>query len=73
MNTIASTFKQLALDGVYFLVAVAMTIGGLWGMLQIEASLFSMVIFGLLMIPSLFSTALYLSRGINKATHTFIA
>lgn len=73
MNALASTFKKLALDGVYFLVAVALTIGGLWGMFQIEASLFSMVVFGLLMIPSLFSTALYLSRDINKATHTFIA
>lgn len=73
MKAVASTFKQLAVDGVYFLVAVALTFGGLWGMLQIEASLFSMVIFALLMIPSLFSTALYLSRDINKATHTFIA
>ncbi|MDX1692394.1 MAG: hypothetical protein R3208_01440 [Ketobacteraceae bacterium] len=73
MKAITSTFKQVAVDGVYFLVAVALTIGGLWGMLQIEASLFSMVVFGLLMIPSLFSTALYLSRDINKATNTFIA
>ena len=73
MKAIASTFKQMALDGVYFLVAVVLTIGGLWGMLQIEASLFSMIIFGLLMVPSLFSTALYLSRDINKATSTFIA
>ena len=73
MKAIASTFKQMALDSVYFLVAVILTIGGLWGMLQIEASLFSMIIFGLLMVPSLFSTALYLSRDINKATNTFIA
>lgn len=73
MKAIASTFKQVALDGVYFLVAVALTVGGLWGMFQIEASFFSMVIFGVLMIPSLFSTAIYLSRDINKATHTFIA
>lgn len=73
MKAIASTFKQMALDGVYFLVAVAITIGGLWGMFQIEASFFSMVVFGLLMIPSLFSTALYLSRDINEASHTFTA
>lgn len=73
MKALATTFKQVALDGVYFLVAVLLTIGGLWGMFQIEASLFSMVVFGLLMVPSLFSSALYLTRDINKATSTFIA
>lgn len=73
MNAVFSTLKQVAVDGVYFLVAVALTIGGLWGMFQIEASIFSMVIFGVLMFPSLFSTALYLSRDINKATSTFVA
>ena len=73
MKAIASTLKQIAFDGVYFLVAVALTIDGVWGMVQIEALFFSMLVFGLLMMPSLLSTALYLSRDINKATHTFIA
>ncbi|MCG8673655.1 MAG: hypothetical protein MI867_29980 [Pseudomonadales bacterium] len=73
MKAVASTLKQIAVDGVYFLVAVALTIAGFWGMVQIEASLFSMIVFGLLMVPSLFSTALYLSKDINKATNTFIA
>lgn len=73
MKAVASTLKQVALDGVYFIVAVALTVVGFWGMVQIEASIFSMIVFGLLMVPSLFSTAIYLSRDINKATSTFVA
>lgn len=65
--------RTIALDGLYFLTAFALTLGGFWGLLQIDASLFTIILFGILMIPSLFSTAFYLSRDLNKATHTFIA
>lgn len=73
MKAVTHIAKKLAIDGIYFLAAIALTIGGFWGMIQIEASIFSMVLFGVLMIPSLFSSTLYLSRDINKATHTFAA
>ncbi|PIE41708.1 MAG: hypothetical protein CSA49_02090 [Gammaproteobacteria bacterium] len=70
MKAVTSTLKQIAVDGVYFLAAITLTIAGFWGMIEIEASLFSMVVFGLLMVPSVFSTTVFLSRDIND---TFIA
>lgn len=73
MKNIAATFKNLAIDSVYFSVAVVLTISGFWGLVQIDASLFSMIIFGILMVPSLLSTAIYLSKDLNKATHTLVA
>lgn len=73
MKLLGSTLKQVAVDSLYFFAAIALTISGFWGLLQIEASLFSMIVFGTLMLPPLFSTVVYLSRSINKATNTFTA
>ena len=73
LKAMGQFLRTVALDGLYFLTALALTLGGFWGLVQIDASLFTIIIFGILMIPSLLSTAYYLSRDLNKASHTFIA
>lgn len=69
----ATVVRQLAIDSVAFLAAVALTVGGFWGLFLIDASLFTMVVFGLLMIPALFSSTYYLGKDINEATHKLVA
>lgn len=66
-------FRQIAFDGFSFVLAVAVTLGGLWGMFQIDTPLYIMNIFGVMMVPVLMSTAVYLGRDINEATHKLIA
>jgi len=39
----------------------------------VNASLFTMVVFGLLMVPALLSSTYYLGKDINEATHKLIA
>lgn len=73
LKNLGQLLRSIALDGLYFLTAFALTLGGFWGLIQIDASLFTIILFGLLMVPSLISTAFYLSRDLNKASHTFIA
>ena len=68
-----NAIRELAIDSVSFLIALSMVAGGLLGLAAIEASFFSMSLFSMLMVPALFSTATYLSRDINKATHTLVA
>lgn len=73
MKLTASTVRQIAVDSLSFVVVVALTIGGLWGLFLINASLFTMVVFGLLMVPALLSSTYYLGKDINEATHKLIA
>jgi len=73
MKGMTVTLRRLALDGASFITTAALTLTGLWGLFQIEASLFTLIIFGTLMMPALLSSATYLKRDINKATHHFIA
>lgn len=61
-----SPIKQLSMTSLYFLLAFSFAGAGLWAMLHIEASLFSMLVFGLLVAPSLLSTMLHLSKDISK-------
>lgn len=65
--------RQLAVDSIAFLVVIALTVGGFWGLFLIDASMFTMVVFGLLMVPALFSSTYYLGKDINEATHKLIA
>lgn len=74
MKLVNSTMvRQLAVDSLSFIVALALSIGGLWGLFMVDASLFTMVVFGLLMIPALFSSTYHLGKDINEATHKLIA
>lgn len=73
MKLATSTVRQLAIDSISFVAVVALTIGGLWGMFLVNASLFTMVVFGLLMVPALLSSSYYLGKDINEATHKLIA
>jgi len=69
----ATVVRQLAIDSLSFIAVLALTVGGFWGLLMVDASLFTMVVFGLLMIPALFSSSYYLGKDINEATHKLIA
>jgi hypothetical protein len=73
MKLATSTAKQLAIDSVSFMVVLALTVGGFWGLFLVNASLFTMVVFGLLMVPALLSSSYYLGKDINEATHKLIA
>lgn len=74
MKSVNSTVvRQLAVDSVSFLGVLALTVGGFWGLLLVDASLFTMVVFGLLMIPAIFSSTYYLGKDINEATSKLIA
>lgn len=73
MKNVAVNIRKLAIDGVAFLAALALTLGGVWGLTLIGASLFSLVVFGIFMFPLLFSTAVYFGRDVQNATHTLIA
>ena len=73
MKNVAVTFRKLAIDGIALLAAVALTLGGVWGLTLIGASLFTLVVFGIFMFPLLFSTAVYFGRDVQDATHTLIA
>ena len=73
MKLATEMFRQIAFDGVSFVLAVAVTMGGLWGLFQVDAPLYVMNIFAVLMVPVLLSTAVYLGRDINEATHKLIA
>lgn len=73
MKNVAITLRKLAIDGIAFLAALALTLGGAWGLTFIGASLFTMVVFGIVMFPLLFSTAVYFGRDVQHATHTLIA
>lgn len=73
LNALNTTLRSLVVDGLSFLVALTLTLAGIWGLVQIEASMFTLVVFGVLMVPSLFSTATYLTRDINEASDKFIA
>ena len=69
-NTIV---KQIAVDGLSFMMVLALAIGGLWGLSLVDASIYVMTIFGALMVPALISTSTSLSKDINKAAHKLIA
>ncbi len=73
MKNVAVTFRKLAIDGIALMAAVALTLGGVWGLTLIGASLFTMVVFGIFMFPLVFSTAVYFGRDVQDATHTLIA
>ena len=73
LNALNTTLRSLVVDGLSFLVALTLTLAGIWGLVQIEASMFTLVVFGVLMVPSLFSTATYFTRDINEASDKFIA
>jgi len=73
MKNVAVTFRKLAIDGIALMAAVALTLGGVWGLTLISASLFTMVVFGIFMFPLVFSTAVYFGRDVQDATHTLIA
>lgn len=65
--------RQIAIDSLSFVAVMALAIGGIWGLTLINASLFTMVVFGVLMVPALLSTSYYLGKDINDATHKLIA
>ena len=69
----SNMLRQLAVDSLSFMVVLALTLGGLWGLFLVDASQFTMVVFGLLMIPALFSSTYHLGKDINEATHKLIA
>jgi hypothetical protein len=69
----STVVRQLAVDSLSFLAVLALTVGGFWGLFLVDASLFTMVVFGLLMIPAIFSSTYYLGKDINEATHKLIA
>ncbi len=73
MKNVVANFRKIAIDGVAFLAALALTLGGVWGLTFIGASLFTLVVFGIIMFPMLFSTAVYFGRDVQNATHTLIA
>jgi len=73
LNAVNATLRSLVVDGLSFVVALSLTLAGIWGLVQIEASIFTLVVFGVLMIPSLFSTATYFTRDINDASDRFLA
>ena len=73
MKLATSTVRQLAIDSLSFMAVLALTVGGFWGLFLVDASLFTMVVFGLLMIPALLSSTYYLGKDINEATHKLIA
>ncbi len=73
MKLSTSTVRQLAIDSLSFVAVMALTIGGFWGLFMVDASLFTMVVFGLLMVPALLSSSYYLGKDINEATHKLIA
>ncbi|MAR91351.1 MAG: hypothetical protein SV765_18065 [Pseudomonadota bacterium] len=67
------TVRRLAIDSLSFTAVLALTVGGFWGLFLVDASLFTMVVFGLLMVPALLSSTYYLGKDINEATHKLIA
>jgi len=69
----SNMLRQLAIDSLSFMVVLALSLGGLWGLFLVDASLFTMVVFGLLMIPALFSSTYHLGKDINEATNKLIA
>ena len=73
MKLSTSTVRQLAIDSLSFVAVMALAIGGFWGLFMVNASLFTMVVFGLLMVPALLSSSYYLGKDINEATHKLIA
>lgn len=73
MKLSTSTVRQLAIDSLSFVAVMALTVGGFWGLFMVDASLFTMVVFGLLMVPALLSSSYYLGKDINEATHKLIA
>lgn len=73
MKLASSTVRQLAVDSLSFIAVLALTVGGFWGLLLVDASLFTMVVFGLLMVPAVFSSSYYLGKDINEATHKLVA
>ena len=68
-----NVLRQLAVDSLSFMIVLALSLGGMWGLFLVDASLFTMVVFGLLMIPALFSSTYHLGKDINEATHKLIA
>ncbi|CBL46620.1 Hypothetical protein HDN1F_30370 [gamma proteobacterium HdN1] len=73
MKNAAVTLRKLAIDGIALLASIALTLGGIWGLTLVDASLFTMVVFSTLMFPMLFSTGVYFGRDVQDATHTLIA
>lgn len=73
MKNVAVNLRKIAIDGIALLAAVALTLGGVWGLTLIGASLFTLVVFGIFMFPLVFSTAVYFGRDLQDATHTLIA
>ncbi len=73
MKNVSVSLRKLAIDGVAFVAALALTLGGVWGLTFIGASLFTLVVFGIFMFPLVFSTAVYFGRDVQNATHTLIA
>jgi hypothetical protein len=65
--------KQLAVDGLTFTVATTLAFGGLWGLSSLGASLFTLSLFAVLMMPAIISTAVFFGRDIKDATHILIA
>ena len=78
MKLVNSTVvRQLAVDSVSFLAVIALTVGGFWGLFLVDASLFTMVVFGLLMIWVATAKGFFLhldksgahgSEGVSKVT-----
>lgn len=73
MKNVVVNLRKIAIDGIALLAALSLTLGGAWGLTFIGASLFTLVVFGVIMFPLLFSTAVYFGRDVQNATHTLIA
>jgi len=67
-----SIIKKLLIDGLLFLGVMTLVAGGFWGLFAFHASFFWMLIFGLVMIPALFSSSYYLGKDVNEAAHKLL-
>ncbi|PCK07074.1 MAG: hypothetical protein COA42_16205 [Alteromonadaceae bacterium] len=73
MNTLNSTVRNMVVDGCLFVVALTLTLAGFWGLALLNVSIFKLVVFGVLMIPILISTATYFFKGIHDTIDKLIA
>ena len=72
MKTLNNTLRKLVVDGFSFISVLTLILAGNWVLVEINASIFMLVVFSVLMIPVLISTASYFFKGIHEVSDRLI-
>ena len=73
MKIAIGAIRNLVLDGFTLTFAFGLALIGFFSLIRLEASLFALIVFGVLMMPVLVSTSVYFGRDLRDTSDNFFA